>query len=53
MVILRARQEVIGMSTGRRHPGNKDTWWWNDEMKDAVRANKEDTKKRETPGRQE
>ena len=32
-VILRAGQEVLGMTTGRRPPGDKDTWWWNDEMR--------------------
>ena len=26
MVILRAGREVRGMSTGRRHPGDKETW---------------------------
>ena len=26
-VIVRAGQEVLGMTTGRRHPGDKDTWW--------------------------
>ena len=30
---LRASQEVFAMSTGRRPPGDKDTWWWNDEVK--------------------
>ena len=23
------------MTTGRISPGGKDTWWWNDEVKDA------------------
>ena len=36
--IVRAGQEVLGMTTGRRPPGDKDTWWWNDEVKDAIRA---------------
>ena len=27
--ILRVGQEVLGMTTGRRPPGDKDTWWWN------------------------
>ena len=26
------------MTTGRISPGGKDTWWWNDEVKDAKRA---------------
>ena len=40
------------MSTGRRPPGDKETWWWNDEVKDAIRAKKE-ANKWETSGRQE
>ena len=28
------------MTTGRISPGDKDTWWWNDEVKDAKRAYK-------------
>ena len=39
-MILRAGQEVLGMSTGRRPPGEKETWWWNDEVKDAITAKK-------------
>ena len=34
MVILRGGHEVLVMSTGRRPPGDKDTWWWNDDTKD-------------------
>ena len=52
-MILRAGQEVLGTSKGRIPPGDKETWWWNDEVKDAIRANKEAKEKWETPGRQE
>ena len=41
------------MSTGRRPPGDKDTWWWNDDTKDSIRAQKEANQKWETPGRLE
>ena len=44
-VILRAGQEVLGMTPGRRPPGDKETWWWNDDVKDAIRAKKEAKKK--------
>ena len=27
--ILRVGEEVLGMTTGRRPPGDKETWWWN------------------------
>ena len=30
MVIVRAGREVLGMTTGRRPPEDKETWWWND-----------------------
>ena len=52
-VIVRAGQEVLGMTTGRRPPGDKETWWWNDEVKDAIRAKKEAKKKSDASGRQE
>ena len=52
-MILRAGQEVLGMTTGRIPPGNKEIWWWNDEVNDAIRAKKEAKKKWETPERQE
>ena len=53
MVILRAGQEVNGMSTGRITPGGNETWCWNEEVKYAIRASKQARKKWETPGRQE
>ena len=53
MVILRAGQEVLGISTGRIPHGGNETWCWNEEVKDAIRVRKEAKKKWETPGRQE
>ena len=53
MVILRAGQEAIGMSTRRIPPGDKETWWWNDEVKDSIRAKKETKNKLDTTGNQE
>ena len=52
-VMLRAGQEVLGVTTGRIPPGDKDTWLWNDEVKDAIRAKKEAKKKWDASGRQE
>ena len=46
-------QEVLGMTTGRRPPGDKETWWWNDEVKDAIRAKIEAKKNWDASGRQE
>ena len=53
MVILRDGQEVLGMSTWRRPLGDKETWWWNNGVRDAIRAKKEAKKTWETSGRQE
>ena len=39
----------IGMGTS----GDKETWWWNNEVKDAIGTKKEAKKKWETSGRQE
>ena len=52
-MILRAGQEVLGMTTGRRPPGDKETWWWNGDVKDAMRAKKEAKKKWDASERQE
>ena len=41
------------MATGRRPPGDKETWWWNDEVKDAIRAKKEAKKKWGASGKKE
>ena len=41
------------MITERRPPGDKETWWWNDDVKDAMRAKKEAKKKWDASGRQE
>ncbi len=51
MVIM--RQEVLGMSTGRRPAGDKVTQCWIEEVKDAIRAKKKAKKKCETSGRQD
>ena len=31
--ILRVGQDVLGMPTGRRTPGVKETWCWNDNVR--------------------
>ena len=40
--VLRACDEVCGKRKGRRDQGN--TWWWNEEVKEAI-ANKKDAHK--------
>ena len=38
--ILRVGQDVLGMTTGRRPPGDKETWWWNDKVQEVIQAKK-------------
>ena len=52
-VILRVGQEVLGMSTGRRPPGDKETWWWKESVQEMIKAKKEAKKKWETSERPE
>ena len=52
-MILKAGQEVLGMLTGRRPQGDKDSWWWNEEVTEAIRATKEAKSKWATSRRQE
>ena len=38
-VVLKACDDVCGKKRGRRSEG--DTWWWNEEVKDAISLKKE------------
>ena len=51
--ILRVEQDVLGMTTGRRPPGDKETWWWNDKAHEVIKANEVANKIWETSRRQE
>ena len=51
--ILIAGQEVLGMTTGRRPPCDKDTWWRNDTEQDVIKAKKVTKKIFEKSRRQE
>ena len=51
--ILRVEQDVLGMTTGRRPPGDKETWWWNDKAHEVIKANKVANMIWETSRRQE
>ena len=52
--ILRVGKEVLGMTTGRRPPREKETsWWWNDKVQEVVDAKKEANEIWETSRRQE
>ena len=51
--ILRVGQEVLGMTTGRRPPGDKETWWLNDKGQEVIKAKKVAKNIWETSRRQE
>ena len=50
--ILSVGQVVLGMPTGRRPPGDKDTRWWNDKVQEVIKAKKEANNIWETSRRQ-
>ena len=39
--LTRVGQEVLGMTTGRRPPGDEEIWWWNDKVQEVREAEKE------------
>ena len=39
--ILRVGQDVLGMTTEQRPPGDKETWWWNDKVQAMITAKTE------------
>ena len=49
---MRVGQQVLGMATGRRPPGAKETWWWNDKVQEVIKAKKVAKKIWETSRRQ-
>ena len=51
--ILTVGQEVLGMTTGRRPPGDKETWWWNEKVQEVIMAKKVAKKRWETSRRQD
>ena len=49
---MRVGHEVLSITTGRRSPRDKDTWWWNDKVQEVIKAKKESMKMWETSVRQ-
>ena len=37
---LRVGPEVLSITAGRRSPGDKKTWWWNDKVQLVIKAKK-------------
>ena len=51
---IESRTGGVGyMTTGRRPPGDKETWWWKDKMQDVIKAKKIAKKIWETSRREE
>ena len=50
--ILIVGHEVLSITTGRRSPRDKDTWWWNDKVQEVIKAKKESMKIWKTSVRQ-
>ena len=49
-VILRIGEEVLGKSSGRKPPNDKESWWWNEEVQEWVRNKKAAKKKADLSG---
>ena len=47
-MILRVGQGVLSITAGRRSPGDKEMWWWNDKVQEAIKAMREAMKRWET-----
>ncbi|XP_068211719.1 uncharacterized protein [Palaemon carinicauda] len=52
-VILRIGGEVLGKTSGRRAPNDKESWWWNDEVQERVKTKKEAKKKADLSGQEQ
>ncbi|XP_066981571.1 uncharacterized protein [Macrobrachium rosenbergii] len=53
MVIKRVGGEMLGKTSRKKPLDDKETWWWNDEVKDMVKAKREAKKIWEKYGQQE
>ena len=47
-MILSVGQGVLSITAGRRSPGDKEMWWWNDKVQEAIKAMREAMKRWET-----
>ena len=52
-VIKRIGAEVLGMTSGKTPPCDKEGWWWNDEVQKVIKTKKEAKRDWEKHGQQE
>lgn len=39
-VLIKAGEEILGKTTGKGPPQDKETWWWNEEVQEKIRFKK-------------
>lgn len=52
-VITKAGKDVLGVTTGKGPPEDKEAWWWNEEVQKAIKVKKDAKKQWDLTGRQE
>ncbi|KAG8235719.1 hypothetical protein J437_LFUL016354 [Ladona fulva] len=44
-IIRKAREEILGKTSGKGPPEEKETWWWNEEVQKEIKEKKEAKKR--------
>ena len=52
-ILLKAAEEVLGKTSGKKAPAYKETWWWNEEVQQVMKWIKALKKKWDTSGSEE
>ena len=52
-ILLKAAEEVLGKTSGKKAPADKETWWWNEEVQQVVKWKKTLKKKWDISGSEE
>ncbi|XP_008472495.1 uncharacterized protein LOC103509649, partial [Diaphorina citri] len=52
-IITQVGKKILGKTSGKGGPQDKETWWWNDEVKVAIKKKKDMKKKWDLSGRDE
>ena len=52
-MILRTAEELLGMTSGRGPPNDKESWWWSPETQEKIRKKKEAKKAYDRDGSEE